>query len=87
MITPGGEETFVSKMVDESITLGKRCRHVPFSIISYLPVREPFSQMVYLHGWQASHLSRLSLRSSALTQYALKCLAPTRFTLSHNRAL
>ncbi|KAN0126494.1 Protein of unknown function (DUF890) domain containing protein [Russula decolorans] len=26
MITPGGEETFVSKMVDESITLGKRCR-------------------------------------------------------------
>jgi hypothetical protein len=60
MITPGGEETFVSKMVDESITLGKRCRHVPFSITSYLPVREPFSQMVYLDGWQAiiSHGSR-----------------------------
>jgi len=42
MITPGGEETFVSKMVDESITLGQRCRHVPFSIISYLPIRELF---------------------------------------------
>ena len=42
MITPGGEEAFVSKMVGESITHGQRCRHVPSSgIISYHPVCEP----------------------------------------------
>ena len=60
MITPGGEEAFVSKMVDESITLGRRCRYVLFSIISYSLIREPFSQMVHLHGWQAiiTHGSR-----------------------------
>jgi 23S rRNA A1618 N6-methylase RlmF len=35
MITPGGEEAFVSKMVTESITLGQRCRHV--SSLGILP--------------------------------------------------
>jgi hypothetical protein len=60
MITPGVEEAFVSKMVNESIALGQRCRHVPFSIISHLLVCELFSQMVHLNGWQAivSHGSR-----------------------------
>jgi hypothetical protein len=43
MITRGGEEDFVSKMVGESITHGQRCWYVPSSgIVSYLPVREPF---------------------------------------------
>ncbi len=36
MITPGGEEAFVSKMIDESIGLGQRCRHVPFLISSHI---------------------------------------------------
>ena len=60
MITPGGEKVFVNKMVDECTVLGQRCQHVQSSIISYLLVRKPFSQMVYLHGWRAiiSHGSR-----------------------------
>lgn len=52
MITPGGEEAFVSKMVHESITLGERCRHVSSFGVNSPPVLEQFSQMVHLYAWK-----------------------------------
>ena len=60
MITPGGEGAFVSKMVQESVTLGQRCRYVLSFCSDWYPlVCGPFSQMVHLHARQAviSHCS------------------------------
>lgn len=74
MITPGGEEAFVKKMVDESIMLGQRCRYVPSSIIPYY-LRADFADGT--PPWLASnHPSRLSLRSSALTPCVLNASHP-----------
>ena len=58
---------------------------IPFSIISYLPVPEPFSQVVYLHGWQAiiSHGSRYAPPHSL----SMPSSASHRFMLNQNRAL
>jgi 23S rRNA A1618 N6-methylase RlmF len=59
MITPGGEEAFVSRMVSESITLGERCRYV----LSFLPffsyhlvspaLPRVLPQVVHIHARQA----------------------------------
>ena len=55
MITPGGEEAFVGRMVNESITLGERCRYVPSLLTYHLPpllLRIPL-QVVHLYARQA----------------------------------
>ncbi|KAH9980454.1 hypothetical protein BJV74DRAFT_779496 [Russula compacta] len=57
MITPGGEEAFVSKMVHESITLSERCRHVWYT--SMLGKQSSLAALVKL------------LRTNSITNYAL----------------
>ncbi|KAI0283555.1 hypothetical protein BC826DRAFT_920462 [Russula brevipes] len=58
MITPGGEEAFVSKMLSESITLGQRCRHVPW--------------YTSMFGKQSSLTALVTLlRTHSITNYAI----------------
>ena len=79
MITPGGEEAFVKKMVDESIMLGQRCRYVPFYIISYYlraVIRRWYTSMV---GKQSSLTALITLiRTHSVCS---QCIAPTTSTL------
>jgi len=81
MVTPGGEEAFVGKMMTESVMLGQRCRYVPpFVIASYCRILEFHSQMVHLNAWQAV-ISRSSCDTPAHSLSTLEFLAPIRFTL------
>src|SRR6266404_2807223 len=54
MITAGGEEGFVSRMVHESLTLGGRCRSVPSLSLSMhsLTLQTLSSKVVYLYARQ-----------------------------------
>jgi hypothetical protein len=57
MITPGGEEAFVGKMVTESVMLGRRCRYAPLLLLL------PDPSTLYIDGIPpcsaSSHLSQL----------------------------
>jgi hypothetical protein len=87
MVTPGGEEAFVSKILSESITLGQRCRHVPsFGITSHSLVREPFSQVVHIHAWKAI-ISDGTGDAAAHPLSTFERPAPTGFKLTHESPL
>ena len=62
MITPGGEEAFVGKMVQESVKLGQRCRYV-LSFVATGILRF----VSHSHRWYTSMLGKQSSLTALVT--------------------